>query len=1002
LFQPHFFHLVLSAIVVAIMIRQFLTIIFFAIISGLQCYGQQFNFFNLSVNEGLIQSQVTAITQDKQGFLWISTEGGVSRYDGKKFVHFTETEGLATNTVHTMVCDLDNRIWMGTDRGISVLEGKKVTNIALSQLAPENVVVQLVSDSSGHVMALTKKGTLYEFFNLQPKRVLVGTNKPVFTVISFSPSGEFWGATRNHGIYVRSREGHWSNLGYPLKEDWFVGDIAFRRDTAILATNQGLYTWQGGEFSRFKLPLPESGPKKRITFLNCDNTGNLWIGTHDAVILLSGDLRLSIFDRRNGYTDNRTTFIFQDREGNIWLGTDGGGIFRYSGSQFSYYDERSGLINPIVMSLTAGKDRIWLGTYGSSLASLHNGKIENHCLSAPGAGVRQVTCSVLDTNGNLWIGTYNRGLWLYDGKNFQKCENNESLERRAGIGELFRDKNGRVWVATSSGFGYLKDKSIHWVKTDGVVWGFAQASDGVMLATYEGLFVVKADDQVLPATRNKIILRQQINGIFRDGQERFYLQTNGQGIFIWDKTKDFILGQIDTRAGLSSNIIYSCLRDRNGSVWVGTAYGLNRLQIGDDYKLQAITRYGKTHGMFGMESNKNALLEGSDGAIYYGTTKGLFIYRPTAIEPGSHVNEVLLREIRLHGKLLNDTSQGKLAAGYFPPPSLKLNYLQNHLSFEFLAVHFRSADNIEYQYYLEGAEKEWSAPHPNTSVTYSSLAPGEYIFHVRARADNSAWSKELKYSFFIETPFFRTVLFRSGVVLGLVLIGVGIHRARTKNKLRRQKKLYAIRIEEQSKVRQKTAEDFHDEMGNKLTRITLLTDILKSKLGDQNTELTKLVIQIKDNSLQLYSGTKDIIWSLKPKSDNLYEILQRVRDVGTETFQDTHVEFIFSGLSEEITTVILPIDYSRNLIMIFKEAFNNVLRHADSTRVCLTLQKNGNEVLIELTDNGKGLDIEKIKKGHGIANMKLRAARINGLFSFQSEPGKGTSIELRLKIPHEA
>src|SRR5262249_26027634 len=160
---------------------------------------------------------------------------------------------------------------------------------------------------------------------------------------------------------------------------------------------------------------------------------------------------------------------------------------------------------------------------------------------------------------------------------------------------------------------------------------------------------------------------------------------------------------------------------------------------------------------------------------------------------------------------------------------------------------------------------------------------------------------------------------------------------------------------------------FHDELGNKLTRISVLTDILQSKSGHTDEE-KNIIRQIKENVSGLYSGTKDILWSLNPQSDDLYEIARRLCDFGIELFHETAVNFNFSASHEIFKNVKLPGDYSRNIMMIFKEAMNNVLKHAHAKNVSFHINMTGENILhILLDDDGDGFDMDKIKKGHGIS-----------------------------------
>jgi signal transduction histidine kinase len=207
-----------------------------------------------------------------------------------------------------------------------------------------------------------------------------------------------------------------------------------------------------------------------------------------------------------------------------------------------------------------------------------------------------------------------------------------------------------------------------------------------------------------------------------------------------------------------------------------------------------------------------------------------------------------------------------------------------------------------------------------------------------------------------------------------------------------------MKREEKIKIRQQTAEDFHDDLGNKLTRIAILSEILNAKIDQNKTDQHGLVDQIKQNAAALYNGTKDILWALDPKSDNLYETLTHIKEIGIELFQDVPTNFKFDGIDMGLQQVKLPMEYSRNITMIFKELLNNALKHAEAGQVILQwTNADKNEVSLRLTDDGKGFNSETTAKGHGMHNIKARAGRINAELVIVSEEGRGTSVELKFR-----
>jgi signal transduction histidine kinase len=183
--------------------------------------------------------------------------------------------------------------------------------------------------------------------------------------------------------------------------------------------------------------------------------------------------------------------------------------------------------------------------------------------------------------------------------------------------------------------------------------------------------------------------------------------------------------------------------------------------------------------------------------------------------------------------------------------------------------------------------------------------------------------------------------------------------------------------------------------------MTVLTSVLQSKVKEP--EAVRIIEQIRENAGRLYSGTRDILWSLKPGADNLYEILHRIRDFGQDLFGDTDIQFVFTGSDERWREHRLSLDWSRNLTMIFKEALNNALKYAKATRVELSVELTEDDVLVmRLHDDGKGFDAAEIHGGHGLQNMKTRAGRLGGTLGVQSASGAGTALTLRFKIPQTA
>jgi signal transduction histidine kinase len=233
------------------------------------------------------------------------------------------------------------------------------------------------------------------------------------------------------------------------------------------------------------------------------------------------------------------------------------------------------------------------------------------------------------------------------------------------------------------------------------------------------------------------------------------------------------------------------------------------------------------------------------------------------------------------------------------------------------------------------------------------------------------------------------------VILTILVIMLAVYVILTLNERKRKLRL-KIKLEEQFKIRKQTAEDFHDDLGNKLTRITVLSEVLSSMIDQNDTEKRNILKKINTNVDELYTGTKDILWSLNPKNDTLIQLLDHIREFGTEMFNDTAI--VFKSDIDVSKDTKLSLDLSRNMLMIFKESINNVLKHSKAKNVNYHAKLNNDVLLVTLEDDGNGFDTEYCKNGHGINNMYVRAKRINADLNITSGQ-RGTTVCLIVKFP---
>jgi len=964
---------------------------------GFQSHAQRYPFHNLNVDDGLAQSQATCLAQDKMGNLWIGTLGGLSRYDGRNFTNYTEQNGLRSNAVWALAVDTLNNIWIGERGGISQFNGKIFTcyNIPAQTVRPMSNYqqVQIVNDTTwwlaqGSVFFITK-GQINNFTTPGPDGVVSSM---------LAERGGIWIA--KDSVVYHSNHNSWDTLKFKIGEDQKIPTARkIYRDKAGMvwvAGNQGLYKLDNKLLISPNLTGDTLSQPLWVNAITQDKTGALWLAVNKGVIKITGD-RVQKYNKHNGLSDNTFFDMLTDNEGNVWMASDGQGIFRFSGTQFTVLDESMGLPSAQVMAIASNnRDSLFLGTYDAGIYIFKEGKAG--ALEFPSKPAPSVTALCYTNRGKLWIGTHDRGLWSYQDEIFRQYAYPERSNFPSNIiTGLYEDTSHRLWVGFANGAMMFDNDNFKTIvaKNVPVLSFLAIGRDSILIATESGLMLYYAG--IVSDFRTNTIADSANIQCFIIKDRKIWMGSSDKGLIAYDMETNSAL-VINKNKGLRSDFIYNITADEEGNIWVGTGFGIHKIKVSENGEFK-VAFYGKAQGITGMESNLNSVIKLKDSSIWFGTTNGALHYQPHTALVSSVPNSIMLQSVKLTGEPVIDPKwYDSLDNWYNIPYNLRLPYKKNNISFTFQAVSLSGAQQLLYRYRMDGLETPWSDWSVVNSVSFSALPPGNYVFKVECRGNEEQNNAALAYPFEIIVPFQKTYWFRLATLFGCILAGIFIQFIFNSRKQRRQRLLEKLRVEEQSKIRLRTAEDFHDEIGNKLTRINVLTNVLKNKIT-LTPDTGRILEQIEDNTGQLYSGTRDILWSLKPSNDNLYEILQRIRDFGGEMFQDTEVDFNFTGLDEKWRKYRLPMDMSRNLIMIFKEALNNCLKYSQAKNVWIEASLKNRDVLhLVLRDNGLGFDTNEARKGNGINNMNIRAARLNGRLYIDSKPGKGTIMSLAFKI----
>lgn len=958
-------------------------IISFILACSLQLSAQSYNFTNYSLKDGLPQSQVMAIYQANDRTLWLGTFGGVSNFDGKEFISYSKADGLGSNSVNSITEDNQNQVYFGTEAGINILKKGKISTIFSG-----SSVSHLFKDKQGAIWGLSER----KLFRIEKgKPVFHAIANKYINALSTDQYGNLYATVAEKGIY-QLKNNNWviyQELPAALNA-LSIRKILFDKKVKdkfyLLTYRNGIYVVEHGVVK----PFFKNKAIDTYYALAQDNKGNIWVGSEKGAYLIHEKGPVIYFNADNGLSDNQVNEIFSDAENNIWISCFSDGIYKYGGDSFIRYNKFKGqnIAFPISGIAADKNNNLWFGTYNKGIFKYDGKSVTN--IDHPAFKNNKIYFVFADRAKNIWISTYGKGVWKYDGQKFSQVLKPERFDN-SSIGE---DSDGGIWINGLKSSTYLKDGKVEKITGfegySSCIFPFPLSKDSVLLGTSNGVMLIrnkKLDKNFqIKALQNVYVLT-----ILKQGNNLVFA-TLGDGIITWNLitrvSKRYVVAD-----GLNSNDIYSLATDDKNNLWAGTGRGINKLTYNKKEQRYEVFR----DQPLVVECNQNAIINYKNN-ILVGTISGLIRCKTSTLgesrkNPFIHIQCINVFHKSDRSKdLCIDLNRKK--QGFY-----QLDYSQNHIAISFKGVYLTSPLSVLYRYKLVGIDNDFSKPVPNTEIEYSAIKPGSYTFQVYAIA-NGQQSNIEQFSFTIVPPIYDTVLFKIGAFLVLIFLIWLIFYLIFKTRERKKYQFEKLKQKEQEKIRKQTAEDFHDDIGNKLTRINVLSEILDKKVDGSEKDQKELIRLIRENASLLYTGTKDILWALDPHSDNLFEILVHIKNFGIDLFQNTGVDFKMEGVLAKYQKLQLSMEFNRNLTLIFKEMLNNVLKHAKATQVLMmVIETDHNTINILTTDDGEGFDPASVERGRGLNNIQTRCKRIKSTFQISSAKGKGTTITISTRIP---
>jgi signal transduction histidine kinase/ligand-binding sensor domain-containing protein len=949
-------------------------------------FTQRKSFTNYGIEDGLPQSQVVQILQDNAHQLVLATYLGVTRFDGKTFTPVSK-DNVSLDDPGSAAIDNSGRIWCSNYRGLYYFYADKTTRFVGNNNDSSIIASQLIADNQGNIWGLRQQ-RLFKITGGRMENISVTGGGDTVTDITINKRGELLAAVVNKGIFCL-RNNKWINTIALLPKNTYVKQFLPADDedgagyistgSEILSVTKGVVKKVAGDF--------EKDGGGGIYCIALDGTNGLWIGTNKGAYYFN-DNKLEHFDGSNGFTNFRVNYIFRDIDNNIWLGTNGGGLYRFDGDAFLILDQVAGVIEP-VLQMAADKDDNILMTGGTRLTVYDGKKIRPLKIPHIDSINNLFHCLYTDPEKNTWVVTQKQ-LWEKNGSDFKLFYPRSTSDPKLSFNAIAEDQQKTMWTITSSGCYYWDDGFKKISGADVQYTGLIEIGrDSMLLSNNDGVFLVK--DKKIDHSFKCDILKDLNVMCLKYYKGRIYIGTFADGMFIWNPHGGPVT-QLTDKNGLSSISVYSIDVDKNDVLWVGTGRAVNQFKIKANGTLQKIIN-DNISNLF-VECNQDAIVFNKD-RVWMGTTKGVLVFKNDFNATMAAAPYTTMQDVLFYNK---QAVTYTYSHGYKEPQNLKLPFDNSHITLSFNGIYLKNPRNVLYSYKLWPLDTRYCAPVNNNVVDYPSLPPGTYTFYVRSYNLAGARSNIASFSFEVTPAWYQTALFKVTVAILLALTGVFTWKYVRAKEEQKRRLVAQLRLEEQVKIRKQTAEDFHDDLGNKLTRINVLSDILYKKIDGGLLDQRKLIDQIKENADALFTGSKHILWALDPDNDRLSEVLIHIKEFGIDLFLNTDISFTSDLTDDVFEEITLPMGYGRNITMIFKELFNNALKHSGAENVSASAFLNqDNDICVTAEDDGKGFDADTIKSGNGLRNMNNRAKKLNGVIELSSTAGEGTRVTLIIK-----
>lgn len=971
-----------------------------ALLCATRLWGQQYRYDQWTAdNNGLPQNIIRGIAQTRDGYLWIATLDGLTRFDGVRFTVFNKanTPQILSNRISAMAQDAGGDLWMVNESGdlTRYAEGKFHT-YGPEEGIPARGVHGILRDSAGRIWLLAGDSILR--WDRERGRPVDAT--PPGRRMRYEPlrwGNGFWSAdgTALH-IFTEGRvedlrlpqgmTGPQVGLVVAMDENGTVWLDCLNGNQAIIRAGQ-----QSAE--RVDPTVPR-------TFSWHDGHGQVWNYHVGPRLTRSLD-----FESSGKIASLPMARWFEDREGNLWVGTEGSGLYRLRRESIRSLSKDQGLLerNVSVIDQDPSGD-VWVGVW-PGLSRVSGSGITNYTMrdGLPGP---QVSSLAVDHNGGLWVGTRD-GVAVYHAGKFSALPG-LVLPALASPQAMVEDRGGTMWIGTPYGLVHYRDRTSSTLTTrDGLaaddVRTIVESRSGDMwFGGYGGLTRMHGH-QFTRWTEREGLPSNNIRALYEDSDGVLWIGTYDGGL---GRLKDGRLTRYSEKDGFFNNGVFQILEDGQGNLWMSSNRGIYRVRKDDlnafaEEHGNGITSvaYGRSDGMLNAECNGGfwpAGIKTRNGELWFPTQDGVAIVDPATVRTNPQPPPVAIETALVdHVPVVLEGRELRVPPG------------RQNLEIQYTAPSFIHSEHIRFRYKLEGLDSDWIDAGARRTAYYSHLPAGNYVFQVIARNSDGVWNMTgQSLHIAVLAPFYQKwwfTLLELLVVAGLVAAIVRYRLAQLEHREALQKAFSQQLIASQESERQRIAAELHDSLGQRLVvinNLALLAMRPRKTLASSNGLEEDTLKEISTETALAIEETREISYNLRPFQLDRLGLTKAVEGIARSVATASGI-----AVTARVDNVddAFPEDLRINFYRIVQESLNNVLKHALATEVELRVIRSESGVALTIRDNGVGFAVahraaRNGKSGFGLTGMAERANLLGGVFHVTSVPGQGTVMTVEIPV----